>query len=148
MDEAAIINYIQTALDGVDSVVSDGNTFFFYDPGKDLPSDHRFPFATLVANDAYDQVSALSRPMVFRLNVGVSKQTYQSMFGTGRAPTAKDGTHDFTALDSIMPHPVYGKMYWVCVLSPSDETFEQVRPMLAEAHATAAESYKRRPQSK
>ena len=40
----------------------------------------------------------------------------------GRAPMIHGG-HDFTALDRIMPHPVYGKMYWVCVLNPSDETF-------------------------
>jgi hypothetical protein len=48
-------------------------SFFFYGP------EHKFPFATLVTNDAYDQASNLSRPSVFRLNIGISKQTYQSM---------------------------------------------------------------------
>jgi len=33
-----------------------------------------------------------------------------------------------------MPHPVYGKMYWVCVLNPSAETFETVKGLLAEAY--------------
>jgi hypothetical protein len=34
-----------------------------------------------------------------------------------------------------MPHPVYGKMYWVCILNPGPETFQSVvRPLLAEAY--------------
>ncbi len=34
-----------------------------------------------------------------------------------------------------MPHPVYGKMYWICVLNPGDALFQQsVRPLLAEAY--------------
>jgi hypothetical protein len=36
-----------------------------------------------------------------------------------------------------MPHPVYGKMYWVCVINPSAETFEAIRPLLAESYARA-----------
>ena len=33
-----------------------------------------------------------------------------------------------------MPHPVYGKMYWVCVLNPGEETFRKVEALLAEAY--------------
>ena len=44
-----------------------------------------------------------------------------------------EGGYDYTALDRIMPHPVYGKMYWICVLNPSAKTFETVRGLLAEA---------------
>ena len=130
MDQAAITTYITETFTGVD-VVASGNSFFFHDPGRGLPKDHRFPFATLVASDAYDPFSDLNRPGVFRLNVGVGKQTFQSLFGSVEG-------HDFTALDRIMPHPVYGKMYWVCVLSPSATTFEAVKPLLAEAYERAA----------
>src|SRR5262249_53495337 len=112
MDEAPIIASITEPLGGVDVAHSSGNPFFFYAPGRDLPPDHRFPFATLVTNDSYDTASNLSRPSVFRLNVGVSKQTFRSLFGS---PPVEG--HDYTALDRIMPHPVYGKMYWVCVLN-------------------------------
>jgi hypothetical protein len=43
-----------------------------------------------------------------------------------------------------MPHPVYGRMYWVCVLNPSEETFEtKVRRLLAEAYDLAVSRYKR-----
>ncbi len=51
---------------------------------------------------------------------------------------------DFTALDQVMPHPVYGRMYWVCVLNSSEETFEtKVQQLLAEAYDLAVSKYKR-----
>jgi len=35
-------------------------------------------------------------------------------------------------------------MYWVCVLNPSNETFEtKVRPLLAETYELAMSKYKR-----
>ncbi|MBP3957362.1 hypothetical protein J8F10_19120 [Gemmata sp. G18] len=129
MDEAAITRHITETYPGVDTVVALGATFFFYNPEDGAPKDHMFPFATLVTGDEHDQFSNLNRPGVFRLNVGASKQTFQSLFQTN--------DHDFTALDTIMPHPVYGMMYWVCVLNPSAETFERVEPLLAEAYQTA-----------
>ncbi len=52
--------------------------------------------------------------------------------------------HDFTALDVLMPHPVYGRNHWVCVLNPSDATFEKLKPLLAEAHDTAFRRIERR----
>lgn len=137
MDEAAITKYITEVLGAVDVVTASGGVFYFFDPGPDVPEDHRFPFATLSTNDEYDQLSDLNRPGVFRLNVGVSKQTFQSLFG----PSAG---HDYTALDTILPHPVYGKMYWVCVLNPGAATFEAVKPMLAEAYEAAARKHARR----
>ena len=129
MDEAAITRYITETYPGVDTVVAMGATFFFYNPDDGTPKDHKFPFATLVTGDEHDQFSDLNRPGVFRLNVGVSKETFRSLFADG-------GDHDFTALDRIMPHPVYGKMYWVCVLNP-DATFEAVKALLAEAYQAA-----------
>lgn len=127
MDEAAIIQYLTDTCPGMQVTNADGNYFFFYDP------EQKFPFATLVTRDDYDTASNLSRPGVFRLNIGVSKQTFQGLFGL----QSPDAGHDFTALDRVMPHPVYGSMYWVCVLSPSAKTFETVRPLLAEAYDAA-----------
>jgi hypothetical protein len=76
-----------------------GCTFFFYG------SDHKLPFATLASSDNdYDRVSNLSRPGVFRLNIGVSKQRFQSLFGL---KTLDPRRYDFTRLDTIMPHPDY-----------------------------------------
>ena len=127
MDEAAIIKFITDTFAGVEVVTASGDSYFCYG------SDHRFPFATLVTGDRHDQFSNLDRPGVFRLNVGASKQTFQSLFGT-----SPEGGYDFAAFDRIMPHPVYGKMNWVCVLNPSAETFEVVKSLLAESYETAA----------
>jgi hypothetical protein len=119
------------------------NAFFFYDPGHDLPVDRRFPFVTLVAGDEYDQASNLSREGVYRLNVGVSRETCRALFGPDAERDDAETAYDYAALDTIMPHPVYGQMHWVCVLSPSAETFERVKPLLAEAHERAAGRYAR-----
>src|SRR5262249_46360674 len=64
MDEASITQYITDTFDGVDVVVASrdngspevawGDTFFSYDPGRQLPPAHRFPFATIVTKDYGD----------------------------------------------------------------------------------------------
>jgi hypothetical protein len=153
VNEAEISRYITETFEGVDVVVDAGNSFFFYNPDSTVPPDHRFPFVTLVTNDLYDRFSNLNRPSVFRLNIGISKQTFRSLFGDPVRPSNRDSTaesgespgdHDFTALDQVMPHPVYGRMYWVCVLNPGKETFEtKVRQLLAEAYDLAVSRYKR-----
>ena len=34
-----------------------------------------------------------------------------------------------------MPHPVYARQNWVCILNPSEESFDRVvKPLLTEAH--------------
>ncbi len=153
VNEAQISRYITETFEGVDVVVASGDSFFFYNPDSNLPPDHRFPFVTIVTSDIYDQFSNLNRPSAFRLNIGIGKQTFRSLFGEPLRPSGRDSAairgdpssdYDFTALDQLMPHPVYGRMYWVCVLNPSDETFEtKVRPRLTEAYELAVSKYKR-----
>src|SRR4051812_32640060 len=104
MDEASIRAYILETFPDV-SVTDAMNAAFFF-----TGSQQKFPFATIVTTDEHDQASDLSRPGVFRLNVGVSKQTFAALFGADPA-TEGETPFDYTALDRIMPHPVYGKMY-------------------------------------
>jgi len=137
------------AHDGVDVVVASqkggapeiawGDSFFIYDPDRDLDEAHRFPFATIVTKDYgdFDNASNLDRPGVFRLNIGVSKETFAKLFGD-------DGEHDFAALDRLIPHPVYGRNHFVSVLNPSAATFESIKPLLKEAHSIAARRVKNR----
>jgi len=151
--------YITNTFEGVDVVEgaeTSGNSFFFYNPDPTVPADYNFPTMTIVTSDMYDQFSNLDRPSVFRLNIGISKALFRSLFGKPRLPSDReneaesgdkrdDGDYDFTTLDQVMPHPVYGRMYWVCVLNPSDDTFEtKVRPLLAEAYEMAASKYDRK----
>jgi hypothetical protein len=142
MDEASITSYISTTFAGVDVVVASrengapevawGDSFYIYDPNRDFDESRRFPFASLVIQDYgdFDNKSNLNRPGVFRLNIGVSKETYRSLF-------PDEGEHDFSALDVLIPHPGYGPNHFVCVLNPSDATFEAVKPLLAEAYEIA-----------
>lgn len=131
MNETEITHYITGTFPNAAAVATDGNTFFF------CGAERMMPFATLVTNDLYDQVSNLNRPGVFRLNMGVSKETFMAKLGTAEAD------HDFTALDKLMPHPAYGQMFWVCVLNPGAATAETVRALLAEAYALAEKRHKR-----
>ena len=144
LDQAAITAYIAETCPGTDVVtgtegIAAGDTFFIYDPDRNLQDKQRFPFATIVTKDYgdFDNASNLNREGVFRLNVGVSRETFRSLFGD-------DGTDDFTALDRLMPHPVYGRQSWVCVLNPSAETFERVKPLLREAYEIAVARVNRR----
>ena len=147
-DEAAIIEYITRTYENVHLVQANGTSFFFYGPMED---DNKFPFATLVTNNYNDTASDLERPGIFRLNVGVSKATFLALFGqlVGRPNAAGiiESGYDYTALDQIMPHPVYGNMYWLCVLNPSRETWDKVKPLLDEAYATMVRSHSPRPAS-
>jgi len=142
MDQAAITSYITTTFSGVDAQVGSeatgapeiawGDTFFIYDPDRDMEGAGRFPFATIVTKDygEFDDASDLDRPGVFRLNIGLSEETYERQVAAG-------AEHDFTALDRLMPHPVYGTNHWVCVLNPSEATFETLKPLLEEAYGRA-----------
>jgi hypothetical protein len=127
MNETSIIEYITSTFEGVDVVVASDNYFFLYDP------EHKFPFATLMTNDDNDSASNLNRPSIFRLNIGIRKETFDSM--------AFSADVDFTVLDQLLPHPVYGKMFWVCVLNPSDNTFPKVKQLLAEAYEISVQKY-------
>lgn len=135
MDEASIIQFITTSFEDVSVVQTDGNYFFFFDGESD---EQKFPIVTLMTNDLDDQFSNLNRPGIYRLNIGVSKATFQTMFPN----TA--GKYDYSALDELMPHPTYGMMYWLCVLNPSVATFETVKDLLLEAYEMAVAKREKR----
>jgi hypothetical protein len=140
MDQQAIIQYVSDTFSGVNVVtgtegIATGDTFFIYDPDRNLEPKRQFPFATIVTKDYgdFDNASNLDRPSVFRLNIGVSRDTFQSLFGSAGADTS----HDYTALDRLLPHPVYAPQSFVCVLNPSAETFESLKLLLADAYDRA-----------
>jgi hypothetical protein len=146
MSEDSIIRYITETFTGLNVAEGFGDHFFIYDPEHTLPPQRQMPFATLVRGDAHDTVSNLSRAGVYRLNIGVRRETYQSLFGPPpqMAPDgAPDTSRDYTVLDQILPHPVYAAMSWICVLNPSAETFETVKSFLSEAYDQAVSRHTR-----
>src|SRR4051812_7866196 len=136
MTESAITQYITTTFPNVETGKNFGYTFFFYS------TERMLPFATLAnADNDYDRVSNLDRPGVFRLNIGITKQSFQTLFGPGLVDVT---TYDYTALDKIMPHPDYASQNFICVLNPTAPTWEKIREFLAEAHALATQRHAKR----
>lgn len=147
MEESAVARYICESFPGIVPVEAWGETSFFYNPARALPRG--VYFATLKVKDGEnDRASHLSRPGVFRLNIGISKPTYRSLLGTPPARPAAGGVvdtgHDFTTMDTVLPHPVYGWMAWISVLNPGAATWETVKPLLAEAHGLAVARFRKR----
>ena len=111
-------------------------TSLFYNPSMKLPNG--VYFCTLKDNNgADDKASELDRDGVFRLSIGISQKSYEKYFGSKPKRPPKGGIidtgHDFTALDELAPHAIYGWMTWVQVLNPSASTFEGLLLLIAEA---------------
>ncbi len=111
-----------------------GYLFFF------VGDDHRVPFVSISDSDNdYDRVSNLNREGVFRINIGVSRETFESLLAD--SPTE---TIDYSALDIFLPHPEYAKQHFVCILNPSAENEEIAKKLMVEAHSIAAGRLRRR----
>ncbi len=142
MDEVAVLDYIKTEFADVELLMADGNAFIYYSPEHTIP-DKTFPWATLVTNDLYDKYSDLDRPGVYRLNVGVGKTRFEQLFPQPGEPW------DYKLQNRLMPHPEYGHLNWVCIVSPSKEQFDTaVAPLLKEAYETAVRNYERKADQK
>ena len=112
-----------------------GDTFFFHEP------DRKMPFATIVTKDypGWDTASYLDRPGVFRVNAAVGRERFAQLLGYPPAAHAEHaGEYDYTALDRLVPHPVYAAQGWVSILNPSGDT---VRPVLVAAHERAGQRH-------
>lgn len=147
MDRSDITAYLTSTYADIHTIDSWGEAAFFYNPYQALPRG--IYFATLKDRDGdNDRASGLQRPSVFRLSIGISKPSYHALFGPQPMRPAAGGViatgHDFTALNRLLPHPVYGWMSWVCVLNPSAATFKTVKPLLDEAYDLAIGKFAKR----
>lgn len=147
MQIQSIIEKIESNFEGVVPKSSWGETAFFYNPGRLLPNG--VYFCTLKEKDGEnDKASNLDRDGVFRLSIGIAKETYQNHFGSRPKRPAKgsiiDTNHDFTSLNELMPHPIYGWMFWIQVLNPSESMFEDILPLIAEAHSNAVTKFNKK----
>jgi hypothetical protein len=125
-DPEAITRYIRETYPNTDVVTIEGAAFCSLDPEKHFPN-----FATIVTTDEHDMGSPSNlsaRPDVFRLNIGVGRETFDRLVGSIAEP-------DYAALDRLLPHPVYARQHYISILNPSEATFRDVViPLLAEAH--------------
>lgn len=114
-----------TSLPGVVAAENFGYRFFFYSTEQVLP------FVTLADSDKeYDSVSNLNREGVFRVNIGVGKTTFKTLF-----PETKEW--DYAGLNQFLPHPHYAAQNFLCVLNPAGEILAQTLRYIEEAHGIA-----------
>ena len=121
-DPEAITRYIVETYPDTVVAKAMGGTFFSC-------NEQSWPnFATIATGNDFDDASDLARDGVFRLNVGVTGATFR------RLVVDIAGT-DYTALDTVLPHPLYAQQHWVSILNPSADSFETiVKPLIEEAH--------------
>src|SRR6478609_2770543 len=117
-DPATIVAYIRETYPETDILESGGTWFFSFDPERHFPN-----YATIVTNNDYDDGSDLDRDGVFRLNLGLSRPTFKRLVGGQLDPAAPP---DYTALDTLLPHPTYAAQRWISILNPSAGTFRDV----------------------
>ncbi|MEL6398838.1 MAG: DUF6194 family protein [Cyanobacteria bacterium J06607_6] len=143
----AIISIICDKLPDIVPKASWGETSLFYNPNRVLP--HGVYFCTLKRQDGdNDQASELDRPGVFRVAIGLEPKTYIRLFGSKPERPAKGGIvtadYDFTALNELMPHPIYAWMSWAQILCPSDSQFETIFPLIEEAYQRAIKKFEKK----
>ena len=147
MKSQEILNYCLENLDGTVLVNSWGEKGIFYNPDNKLKRG--IYILTIKEKDGEnDKSSKLDRENIYRVNLGVRKETFCSMFGSIPKRPAKGGIvdmdYDFTQTDKMIPHPVYAWMSWICSINPSKETFEELKPLIAEAYEYAKEKYQKK----
>ena len=144
MQPEQIITTIVNQFDGVVPKSSWGEISLFYNPGKLLPNG--VYFCTIKEkNGDNDKASDLDRDGVFRLSIGISKTSFEKLFGSRPKRPAKGGIvdtgHDFAALNQVMPHPIYGWISWIQVLNPEESTIAELMPLIEEAYSTAVSKF-------
>jgi hypothetical protein len=126
-----------TSLENVQREENYGYVFFF------VGDDHILSFVTIANSDNdYDNISNLSREGVFRVNIGVKRETFNSLFDNTNSEKL-----DYTVLNTFLPHPEYAKQNFICILNPSGENEERTKNFIREAHSIAVARLQRKSKS-
>ncbi|MBT8158974.1 MULTISPECIES: DUF6194 family protein [Arthrobacter] len=140
------------ALDGVLDLAPDkgsaspeiawGDHFFYYAPDGQVPQRQQ-PYATIVTkNYPGDTLCDLDHPDRWRLNVHVGTDAFVEL--TGEIPRAEPTSRDYTAVDVVLPHPVYRAQGWVSIINPGVNTYALATRLLHQAHEDARRRAERR----
>jgi len=113
-----------------------GETSLFFNPKG--ASAHGSYFVTIKESDGEnDKASSLDRDDIFRVSFGISRNSYEALFGPKPPRPFKGGVetgHDFTQTNLLMPHPIYAWMNWLQVLNPSQETWNSNQNLIQESY--------------
>ena len=147
MEPKEILEYCLSTLPDTVLIESWGESGIFYNPGGKLKRGV-YVLTVKEKDGANDRASRLEREEVYRVSLGLEKETFQRLFGMRPSRPVAGGVvkmpYDFTALDTLLPHPVYAWMGWACVLNPSAQTFEDLQPLIKEAYSLAKNKFTKR----
>ncbi len=140
INESTIETYLLKTYKHINPVNSWGERSYFVNPEMKLKRGSYF--ATVKSKDGEnDKASHLNRVGVFRLNIGLTPQKYEEMFGLRPVRPPKggivEGNFDFQALNIFMPHPVYGWGGWIAINNPDEYNFEKSKEYLDIAYEKA-----------
>ncbi|MBO0828103.1 MAG: erythromycin esterase [Streptosporangiales bacterium] len=146
VEATALVHALERELPGIVTTEANGDWFVFYDPDAVTQPDSRFPFCTVVTGDRYDAASDLDRdPGSYRVNLGISGESYEQRLGDAPRQAAGreviDTGVDYTSRDTVMPHPFYAPLHWVCVVNPGERTRRQLCELLDDAYGQARHLY-------
>ncbi len=125
-----------------------GETGLFYNPENKLKKGI-YLLTFKEKNGENDTSSKLEREKdMYRLNLGITRKTFINLFGIIPArPSAGnvvEMNYDFSKIDSIMPHPIYSWMAWICVINPSQKTLRELLPLIDEGYQLCLNKYKKK----
>ena len=145
-DAAAMLRAVERELPGLVSTEGAGDWYVFYDPDGVTVPEQRFPFCTILTGDRYDAASRLDRDAsTYRVNVGADRAAYEELFGPApRVPAGMqviDTGFDYTATGTLMPHPFYAPLHWICVVNPREHMTGVLATLLERAHDQARRRY-------
>jgi hypothetical protein len=126
MNQSEIEAFV-AAFDNVQRTENFGYTFFF------VGDDNIVSFVTIADS------ANLNRDGVFRINIGVSRTTFQTLLGESSSEPV-----DYSLLNTFLPHPHYAKQHYICILNPSGPNIEKTKTLISEAYAIAAARFARK----
>lgn len=146
-----IINHLLKKYQNLHLIDAWGESSLFYNPRNLLKRG--VYFCTLKDRDGLnDKASYLDREGIFRMNFGISKKTFVSLFNSIPKRPVKGGIieaeYDFTDIDVITPHPIYGWMPWVSILNPSETSLKNLEKLIDESYELCINKFNLKAESK
>ncbi len=147
MTQEEILQYCLNNLEDTVLAESWGEKGIYYNPGN-LLKRGVYVLTVKERDGGNDKSSLLNRENIYRVNLGVRNSTFERLFGKKpKRPAAGEAVsmdYDFTKTNTLLPHPVYAWMGWICILNPEKSSFEKVKPYIKESYEYAKEKFEKR----
>ena len=142
-----ISNDLLSQFKGLKMVETYGETSFFCNP-EDLLKRGIYCCTLKEKDGPNDKASNLNRDHTFRINFGLPKPIFLELFqALPKRPEQGciiEGDYGFEALDTLTPHPIYGWMSWVCIINPSQQSWDDLKCLLKQSYDLCRAKYVKR----